>query len=52
MAQLALELPVGVKPPAAPWSPLRIAQPATGYLSVYLADDPQPAAGEAYHAPP
>ena len=39
MAQLALEIPVGVKPPAAPWSPLRVAQPATGYLSMYLADD-------------
>ena len=39
MAQLALEIPVGVKPPAAPWSLLRAAQPATGYLSMYLADD-------------
>ena len=39
MSQLALEIPVGVKPPAAPWSPLRVAQPATGYLSMYLADD-------------
>ena len=39
MAQLALEIPVCVKPPAAPWSPLRVEQPATGYLSMYLADD-------------
>ena len=28
-----------VRPPAAPWSPLLFNQPATGYLSVYLADD-------------
>ena len=30
---------VSVKPPAAPWSPLRVDRPATGYLSMYLADD-------------
>ena len=28
-----------MRPPNAPWSPLRVNQPATGYLSVYLADD-------------
>ena len=39
MAQLLLGNPVGVKPPAAPWSPLRVDQPATGYLSMYLAED-------------
>ena len=39
MTQLSLEIPVGVKPPAAPWSPLRVNQPATGYLSMYYADD-------------
>ena len=39
MTQMSLEIPVGVKPPAAPWSPLRVNQPATGYLSMYYADD-------------
>ena len=39
MTQLLLGNSVGVKPPAAPWSPLRLDQPATGYLSMYLADD-------------
>lgn len=39
MTQLALEVPVSVKPPAAPWSPLQVEQPPTGYLSMYLADN-------------
>ena len=39
MTQLTLEIPVSVKPPAAPWSPLQIEQPVTGYLSMYLADN-------------
>ena len=39
MAQLPLGNPIGAKPPAAPWSPLRVEQPAIGYLSMYLADD-------------
>ena len=39
MTLLAPETPVSVKPPAAPWSPLEVAQPATGYLSMYLADN-------------
>ena len=39
MAQQSLEIPPSVKPPAAPWSPLQVDQPATGYLSMYLADD-------------
>ena len=39
MTQLALKIPISVKPPAAPWSPLEVSQPATGYLSMYLADD-------------
>ena len=39
MAQLLLERLASVEPPAAPWSPLRLASPATGYLSVYYADD-------------
>ena len=39
MTQLPLESPVSFKPPDAPWSPLRTTRPATGYLSMYLADD-------------
>ena len=39
MTQLPLEHPLSFKPPGAPWSPLRIILPATGYLSMYLADD-------------
>ena len=39
MAQILLEHSASVEPPAAPWSPLRLASPATGYLSVYYADD-------------
>ena len=39
MAQMLLERSASVEPPAAPWSPLRLASPATGYLSVYYADD-------------
>lgn len=45
MTQPTLSLPriadsqVNVRPPSVPWSPLRVEQPATGYLSMYLADD-------------
>ena len=39
MSQLTLDQLVSVKPPAAPWSPLQVEQQATGYLSMYLADD-------------
>ena len=39
MTQLPLTSLVSVKPPALPWSPLRTIQPATGYLSMYLADN-------------
>lgn len=39
MTQALLEGPTSIRPPAAPWSPLRLASPATGYLSVYYADD-------------
>ena len=39
MTNLPLETPANVIPPAAPWSALQIIQPATAYLSMYLADD-------------
>ena len=39
MTKLALACQISVKPPAAPWSPLQVDQPPTGYLSMYLADD-------------
>ena len=39
MTQLTLDRQISVRPPAAPWSPLRVEQPSTGYLSMYLADN-------------
>ena len=39
MSQLTSDTHISVKPPAAPWSPLWVDRPATGYLSMYLADD-------------
>ena len=39
MAQQSLDVTDSVKPPAAPWLHHQITQPATGYLSMYLADD-------------
>ncbi len=33
------DAPENFRPPAAPWSPLWPNNPATGYLSIYLADD-------------
>ena len=39
MTQLALDNQISVKPPAAPWTPLQVDQPPTGYLSMYLADN-------------
>ena len=39
MTHLTLDRQISVRPPVAPWSSLRVEQPSTGYLSMYLADN-------------